>query len=79
MREESEDEARDESDERGEDQKELLVSDVARLRVDVELRVEALLRTEDVLFAVFDRDNSFRCGFGVVRSSSTSGDGGGDG
>ena len=60
------------------DQKALLVSDDARLRVDVELRDDAVLRTDEaVLFAVLWREESRR--FMIGASSCTSGDGGGEG
>lgn len=75
----SEEDARDERDDSGDDQNELLVSDVARLRVEVELFAEAVLRIEDELFAVFDRTSSFRVGEDAGFSSSISGEGGGDG
>jgi len=76
VRADSEDDANDEMDDSGDDQNELLVSEVARLRADVELRVEAVLRIEDALLAVFERESPAG---GVGWSSSISGEEGGDG
>jgi hypothetical protein len=60
------------------DQNPLLVSDVARLRVDIELREDTVLRADEVvLFVVLCRSESLRLMSGC--SSPTSGDGGGDG